>query len=76
MYDSGQGVEKDLAAAAKWFEAAARQKIPEAEYALAGCYADGDGVPQNMVEAYRWASLAAAHGHPEAVALKGLWKRS
>src|SRR5262245_28058153 len=34
MYEGGQGVQRDLAAAARWYQAAARQGMPEAEAAL------------------------------------------
>jgi TPR repeat protein len=71
MYDAGQGVEKDLAEAAKWFRAAAQQKVPQAEYAVGACYADGEGVPKDMIEAYKWISLAAAHGLSDAATFKG-----
>jgi len=60
MYDTGQGVPKDLGEAAKWYRLAAEQGNPGAQSNLGSMYASGDGVPQDYVQAYLWASLAAS----------------
>jgi len=60
MYDSGQGVKRDLSEAAKWYRLAAEQGNPRAQSNLGSMYAAGEGVPQDYVQAYVWASLAAA----------------
>ena len=70
LYDSGQGLAKDYAAAVQWYRKAAEQKMPQAEYALGACYADGEGVTKDLVEAYKWLSLAAAHGNTNAAPYK------
>ena len=50
--------------------------MPQAEYAIAGCYADGEGVPQDNIEAYKWISLAESHGVTNATIFKNaLWKK-
>jgi uncharacterized protein len=60
MYDTGQGVPRDLSEAAKWYRLAAEQGNPRAQSNLGSMYAAGEGVPQDFVQAYMWASLAAA----------------
>jgi TPR repeat protein len=70
FYDTGTGVTNDVAVAAQWYKKAAAQGVPEAEYALAICYADGAGVPQDLVEACKWITLASAHGLKEAAIFK------
>ncbi len=60
MYDSGQGVPRDLSEAAKWYRLAAEQGNPRAQSNLGSMYAAGEGVPQDNVQAYVWASLAAS----------------
>jgi len=60
MYDSGQGVKRDLGEAAKWYRLAAEQGNPRAQSNLGSMYAAGEGVPQDYVQAYVWASLAAS----------------
>ena len=60
MYDSGQGVPRDLSEAAKWYRLAAEQGNPRAQSNLGSMYAAGEGVPQDYVQAYVWASLAAS----------------
>jgi TPR repeat protein len=59
MYDSGQGVARDLGEAAKWYRLAAEQGNAFAQSNLGSLYAGGEGVPQDYVQAYVWASLAA-----------------
>ncbi len=55
---------------AQWYKKAADQGVPDAEYAIAACFADGDGVAQNNVEAFKYFSLAEAHGNTNAVIIK------
>ena len=59
MYDSGQGVPRDLSEAAKWYRLA-EQGNPRAQSKLGSMYAAGEGVPQDYVQAYVWASLASS----------------
>ena len=60
----GQGA--DLAAAARWYEEAARQGHAEAQYALGNMRLMGEGVEQDDGEAARWHEKAAAQGHAAA----------
>jgi TPR repeat protein len=62
MYARGEGVDKDLAAAARWFEQAAEQGNAHAQYIVGHMYAAGDGVPADAVQSYKWFSIAAAQG--------------
>jgi TPR repeat protein len=62
MYEKGQGVTQDYAAAVKWYRRAAKQGYALAQNNLGAMYAKGQGVTQNNVRAYMWAKLAAARG--------------
>jgi TPR repeat protein len=48
MYDSGQGVKRDLGEAAKWYRLAAEQGNPRAQSNLGSMYAAGEGVPPGL----------------------------
>ena len=67
MYDNGQGVPRDDAAAVTWFRKAADQGHPHAEYDLALKYSEGRGVPRDDEAALSWFEKAADHGDPEAM---------
>lgn len=66
---NGDGVTQDYAEAEKWFQKAAQQGHPLAQYYLGkNCHrASLTSVPENAVElrieAYKWYSLAAAQGY-------------
>ena len=70
MYGSGQGVPQDYAEAAKWYERAADQNLPEAQNNLGLLYFDGHGVPHDNVRAYMWYNLAAGQSFRAAIANK------
>ena len=53
-------------AAANWFAQAAAQGDAQAQYRLAGLYAEGIGVPRDPRLAQRWLQRAAALGDPDA----------
>ncbi len=59
LYLRGEGVAADAAAAAKWFERAARRGHGEAQLALAGLYAAGIGLKRDAGLAYFWMIQAA-----------------
>jgi TPR repeat protein len=59
MYDNGQGVPKDNAAAADWYREAAERDNMVAQVRLAIMYRDGRGVPEDRVKAWAWAGMAA-----------------
>ena len=54
MYRSGDGVEKDLTEAIKWFKKAAEQGHEDAKWELANMYENGDGVDRDIAEAVKW----------------------
>jgi TPR repeat protein len=56
-------LEKDYSQAAYWFDRAARQDFPYAQYNLAVMYLDGLGVKQNKESAIFWMQKAASQGH-------------
>lgn len=78
IYYSGQGVPVDYAQAAKWFEAAAKQRDTMAQYNLACLYYHGMGVEKDINSACFWLQEAIQHGHEQQDVLKELlaqWKQ-
>ena len=65
-YRCGDGVEKNLEEAVKWYRKSAEQGYARAQHNLGICYYNGDGVIQNNVKALAWASAAYANGDNEA----------
>ena len=72
MYYNGQGVKKDPARAAHWFEQAAQQGDTKAQYNLACLYHHGYGVKQDNATACRWLQAAIDSGHEDPQALQQL----
>jgi hypothetical protein len=66
-YLRGQGVDKDLTAAARWAEAAAEQGDAEAQYLAGSFYRDGAGVAADQSRAFAWFARAAAAGQVKAM---------
>jgi hypothetical protein len=67
LYQNGQGVPKDKTAAMAWFQRAANQGFPEAQFALAQYHEHGfGGLPQSTAKARELYSLAAAKNVPKA----------
>lgn len=62
LYGRGDGVERDYAAAAKWYEKAARQGYADAQFALGQLYQTGRGVRLDKPKAYMWMYLAFETG--------------
>ena len=56
---NGDGVEKDLREAVKWFRKAAEQGLKDAQYNLGVCYKKGEGVEKDFREAVKWFRKAA-----------------
>ena len=74
LYVSGQGVERDLAEAAKWCTVRRPRKgKATAQSNLGVFYASGQGVPQDLAEAARWFRKAAEQGMPKP---SSTWDRS
>ena len=61
-YAQGAGTDQGYAAAARWYERAARQGLPPAMINLAILYEQGDGVERSLIDAYAWYSAAAERG--------------
>lgn len=59
MYVHGDGVERDLVQAAKWFQKAAEQGHVMAQARLGALYANGMGVDQDFDQAADWLYQAA-----------------
>jgi TPR repeat protein len=63
LYERGNGVPKDMAAAAKWFQKSAAAGNPTAAAHLGRLYRLGLGVPKSPVEASRWSIKGASQGN-------------
>jgi TPR repeat protein len=59
LYESGRGVEPDIAGAARWYRKAAEQGCATAQNYLGTLYEDGLAVEQDYEAAARWYRLAA-----------------
>ncbi len=66
LYRDGDGMPKDLVAAAKWFQKAAEAGHPKAQYQLGLLYHEGMGVTQNFQEAIKWYTKSAEQGYGNA----------
>lgn len=62
MYARGEGVDRDLAAAARWFERAADGGHNHSQFLIGHMYSKGDGVPVDRIRAHMWFTAAAANG--------------
>ena len=62
MHARGEGVPRDLSAAAGWFERAARGGHNHAQFILGHMYSRGDGVARDLPRAHMWFTAAAANG--------------
>jgi len=65
-YYIGDGVAKNAAKAAEWYEKAAEQGSDFAQYKIAEMYAKGDGVPKDTAKAAEWWQKSAAQGNTDA----------
>lgn len=78
MYYNGDGVAKDDAKAAEWYQKAAVQGNAFAQYKLGVMYDQGEGVARDASKAVEWWQKAAAQGNEAAqdslkpLAAKGL----
>jgi hypothetical protein len=66
MYEDGQGVSQDYAAALRWFQKAADQGVHTAQFNLGLMYTIGRGVLQDYAAAMSWYRKAADQGDAEA----------
>lgn len=67
LYLRGQGVPRDAAAAARWFDQAAGQGGIEAVMLLASMYRKGVSVDADGAQAENWLVMAASQGHAAAL---------
>jgi TPR repeat protein len=65
MYESGQGVAKDLGDAASWYRKSASGGNHPAQLLLSLMFARGQGVPQDDKQGLAWLAKAAAGAPPE-----------
>jgi hypothetical protein len=72
LYESGEGVPKDYAEAAKWYRKAAEQGNAEPQLYLGCSYATGRGVPKDSAEHLKWIRKAAQQGLADAQVQLGL----
>jgi TPR repeat protein len=70
LYASGDGVEKNMTEAVKWWRSAAEQGQRTAQFNLAQILTEGKEVTKDLVEAYKWYSLAADQGDRDALRLR------
>lgn len=63
MYDNGEGVLDDDAAATQWWKLAAEQGHAKAQVFLGVRYVNGNGIGKDPVEAVKWYRRAAEQGY-------------
>jgi TPR repeat protein len=68
LYESGQGVEKDVATAVQWYARAAQQDLDVAQQHLVRIFRQGEGtVAPNPVESTKWLERLAQGGNVPAM---------
>lgn len=70
MSEFGQGLPRDPAVAATWYEKGALAGDSDAMAALGMLYLHGLGVSQSYADAYLWLSMAAACGKVSVISLR------
>ena len=65
-YEYGEGVEKDMSEAVKWYRKSAEQGYAQAQCNLGDCYYRGEGVRQDQKEAAKWYRKSAKQGFAKA----------
>lgn len=63
IYTDGNGIERNLTEAAKWYRLAAERGHGPAQYRLGNFYEKGHGMARNIDEAMVWYRLAAKQGN-------------
>ena len=66
-YMTGDGVPRDPAVAARWYEKAAQRGEPNAQNQIGYLYESGIGVHQDLTRALHWYQLSAASGDASAL---------
>ncbi|QLQ33438.1 MAG: sel1 repeat family protein [Candidatus Thiothrix singaporensis] len=62
MYDQGDGVDEDNAAAVEWYRRSAEAGYEAAQHNLGNMYAQGEGIAENDALAVEWWRKAAEQG--------------
>ena len=62
MYYNGEGVEKSIEEAIKWWRRSAENGNSKAQVSLGAMYYDGKGVEKDMVQALMWNNLSVENG--------------
>ena len=65
-YANGLGVKQDAEKAVFWYQKAAAQGNPYAQFNLGSCYLQGIGVPVNKSVAKKYFEAAKRNGHERA----------
>ncbi|KAJ3231965.1 hypothetical protein HDU81_003381 [Chytriomyces hyalinus] len=68
-YQGGFGIQKNAEKAVKYFDCAAEEGNPRAQFYLAGCYVRGDGVRKDKRKALWLYEKASLQGHRQATAV-------
>ena len=66
FYHNGEGVNKDLEEAARWFKKAAERGDALIQCSLGGCYMLGQGVERDLTTAVKWYRKPADQGNAQA----------
>jgi hypothetical protein len=74
MYESGQGVERDLDEAGRLFKLAGEAGDAEAQYAMAVMFRTGKGQPVDVEQSALWLQRSAAQKYPPALAAEAARK--
>ena len=67
MYSEGEGIQKNDAEGARWYQLAADRGDTVSQLSLGTMYVNGRGVARNFVEAYKWFSIVALSDRRTAV---------
>lgn len=67
LYMRGLGVPQDRLVAAQWYERAAQQGVPIAQFFLGSLLFRGEGVERDLVGAHMWCDLALSAGFEPAL---------
>lgn len=71
LYLDANEIPQDASEARHWYRLAAKDAVPEAEFAMGEIHYAGLGVAPDLHEALRWFLLAAQHGSVEAQVMVG-----
>ncbi len=65
-FEKGNGVNKNLEEAVRWYSQSAIEGHPSAMYRLGLCYENGTGIVKSLHQARYWYELGALAGNPGA----------